>query len=423
MSRASTGTRKSRRLARLRGVIGRAGQTFIFVPLPLFLTPTSNLQELERKLRDIEKGQAPGAGGSKPAEDRKPSQLSTTSTTAGSSSTFHAPHPDQLPGPSVLTAGSLPSITRLGSGEHHGGSPLPYGSQWAGPPRPGFDGLAYWPTGSPHMASYPPPHMPGGSVGGGAHHFPPLGDPHRYPAAPPAGSNARWEQNPLATLADLTTTQTQIQHPAVRPPPLQSSLPSFNGGACPPGLPSQQHQQHQQHQHQGFEPYPYATHHMPRPQPVPAQRPTYQAPTPQYTPPESDQSKSQGGQGSSSHGSTSASASQRPSNASGTGQSGPRQPASPPSNDESGEPADPEQEALKPVFEAERWERGGGDGKAADFVERAAARYTGRDLEIGKAAEPGHNIDQSVVEALAPSPSSADMVRPLTSVSRISSAC
>jgi len=363
-----------------------------------------SLQELERKLRDIQEkgGQQASAvsSGLLLAEDRKPSLLPST-TTAAAAVASHALQ-DQLPGPSILAAGGLPPINRIGSDEHHhsSGPPMPYGSQWAGPPppRPGFDGLSYRPNG---MASYPPP---------GAHHLPPLGDPHRYPAT--SSSNARWEQNPLATLADLTTTQTQMQHPAMRPPPLQNSLPSFNGGPHAGGgayHPSGAVPSHLQQQ--SFQPYPYSPQLLPRPQPVPTQQSTYQAPTPQYTPPESDPSKSRSGHGSSSHGSASAKGSQRPSNAS-FGPSGPPQAPSPSSVDDSNEPPDPEQEAPRPVFEAERWERGGGDGKAADFVERAAARYTGRDLEMGKAAEPGHNIDQSVVEALAPSPSSSDMVRP-----------
>lgn len=368
------------------------------------------LQELESKLRSLE-GKAPT--GSSDELPVKSSSASAGSSRRGSSSHAHL----DAAGRPQLAPGGLPSIDRIGADDD---GPSPYaGHSWplgAGSPygasvpsqlsRSAADGPASYRQqahahhdGSggggqafPPAGQLPPYNLAAGVQGSTHHQLPPMADPHRFALPSPAygsASHGRWDPSPLATLADLTTTQMRS---SPRPSPFPTPQSSYAGG----GSSFAPH---------GRESYPYSTQAgQPPSLPHLARHPIHPA-TPEYTPPMAEMSQS------------------HPSESSGGGGGGGvahpgtlhrNLTASTVADDEhdgDGQP-DADEEALKPVFEdaINRWERAGGDGKAADFVERAAARYTGKDIPThSHAPEPGHTTDQSVVNALAPSPSTVDM--------------
>lgn len=87
-------------------------------------------------------------------------------------------------------------------------------------------------------------------------------------------------------------------------------------------------------------------------------------------------------------------------------------------NDVLMEKYEPGGKAIDTVFEDTnlKWERLGTDGHALDFVEKAAAEFTGRVMKF-KMPTAAENVDQSITEAMVPSLSTPDMVGPLLSSS------
>lgn len=272
-------------------------------------------------------------------------------------------------------------------------------------------------------APYQPP--PKGPLQYGTHDgpplLPPLTDAARYALSGPSyGQHSRWSPNNLGMFVDHAPSQMRS---SAFPTPESTSTSAANPDSSyrPPTQTAPIYSTSYTGSGNG-QSYPYPPSHTYAP---PHLSQTYarvpdQAPeTPDYTPPEDHR------RGSHPSDSSNRSFHPHPSNLSGPGPptSGERNKSPLDSSldelsedvSEDNEPKEeknPEEEVLKTVFEDAiyKWERVGTDGHAADFVEKAAAKYTGRDIK-SKMPTPGRNIDQSITEATVPSPSSPDMVR------------